>query len=110
MNGIESMTASSHSSVAPKHTAFCDYTENKAKVKVAELTGVQQLYRRLYLACTVCLWTQSQSSLYSISLRVKCSAKEGGCSAGLHAQSGATQRLCTYSAMSSLNVKTLSPS
>lgn len=65
----ENMSAGSHSSIAPKWTAFCDYTENKAKVKIEELTGVQQLY--LYLTCTVCLQTQSQLSLYSINLSVK---------------------------------------
>lgn len=50
--------------------------KNKAKVKVAELTGVQQLHKRLHLACAVCLWTQSQPSLYSISLSVKRSANK----------------------------------
>lgn len=65
----ENMSAGSHSSIAPKWTAFCDYTENKVKVKIEELTGVQQLY--LYLTCTVCLQTQSQLSLYSINLGVK---------------------------------------
>lgn len=65
----ENMSAGSHSSITPKWTAFCDYTENKVKVKIEELTGVQQLY--LYLTCTVCLQTQSQLSLYSINLSVK---------------------------------------
>lgn len=74
--GLKAWQRASHSSIAPKLTAFVTALKNKAKVKVEKLTGEQQLYMRLYLACTVRLRTQAQSSLYSISHSVKGSANK----------------------------------
>lgn len=119
VNGIESMTASSHSSVAPKHTAssflfFFATAGNKAKVKVAEPTAVHQL--SLFSMQSTSVDTITVESLqYSASVWKKKkklwqqgTLHGGGDAAGIRALSGTTRRLCTYIAVSSVNVKTLS--